>query len=568
MNGDQLDSFVNRVIGDKDTHVTDEMLELILDEKRIGSRLKEAERKRRSLSTEQFYKLRARCKRDLFFFCKGILGYTRLSEVLHGDICTRIKQTEHTHRFREWLLPRMHFKSTVITIGYNLQIILPYTKEDQAHDDTSTPLAHPLAYGTDCRILIGHETSTGAERFLFAITNHVLSNPTLLALFPEIQPERRVHRINRSELELPRTRVYPEPTFDTMGVGAKSQGKHYNRINLDDVYGDKARDSDAEDETTKEWLDGIQSFLDMLAIDVIDFIGTRYKFDDAYGHIDERYGDKLYIYRRSVEEVGEDGIKRAIFPEEITEESLEILKKNPKNFAANYMNDPSQDGVGFDKDWKRYFEWKDGRTIRFDRRVGDSVRSELRNVNELNKVILIDPGERTGGLCVTGTDFEFRTFVLQALPIDYNPSILVELLFRLVVKWQPRVVAIESDSMQTVFQYWFRSEMQKRGIYFTVLPVYTKQKAKPQRIMGLAPFMSGEQFWMNKSQVDLIKEVDKFGRVTHKSIHILDALAYGPEVWSRGMLPGTYTDTISAQSTDWRDPSTGYTPIELIGAPY
>lgn len=562
---DNLDARVNQIVGGselQDPSELDSLVESILVDQRVGERAREADKKRKNLSQEQFYKLRARCKRDLFFFAYGILNYTRLSTNLHGDLCTKIKETEGVYRFREWLLPRGHFKSTAITISYNIQRILPYGERERQHDPLGhLPIAHVQDLGPNARILIGHETETGAQRFLIAITNHLVSNPTLLALFPELKPEKRVHRINKSELELPRTVIYPEPTFDTMGVGAKSQGKHYNALCLDDIYGDKARDSDAEDTTTKEWLDAIQSFFDVLAKDLIDFIGTRYKFDDAYGHIEETYGDQLYIYRRSVEEKGPDGKMVAIFPEEITPESLAILRKNPKNFAANYMNDPSMDGVGFNKDWKRFFEWKDKTHLFTYITKGERKIRIERYIRELSVNILIDPGERTGGFCVTGTDFEMRTFVLQAIPIDFNPAVLVELLFRSVMRWMPRVVAIESDSMQNVFQYWFRSEMQKRGVYFTVQPVVTKQTQKEKRIMGLSPYLSGEQLFYNASQTDLIKEHDKFGKVTKKSIHLLDALAYGPEVWSRGMMPGSY-DNVFGESKDWRDAQTGYSSID------
>ncbi len=67
-----------------------------------------------------------------------------------------------------------------------------------------------------------------------------------------IVPSPREQTINKWALELPRTRPHPEPTIDTMGVGAKSQGRHYNYIKLDDVYGDKARDSEAESATTMD----------------------------------------------------------------------------------------------------------------------------------------------------------------------------------------------------------------------------------------------------------------------------------------------------------------------------
>jgi phosphopentomutase len=118
-----------------------------------------------------------------------------------------------------------------------------------------------------------------------------------MGLFPEAVPSPRKTRINKWELELPRSLTgNPEPTIDTLGVGGKSQGRHYNYIKLDDIYGDKARDSEAESATTKEWFDNIQSFFSTFLKDKLDLTGTRYDLDDVYAHAEERYGTQLVKY--------------------------------------------------------------------------------------------------------------------------------------------------------------------------------------------------------------------------------------------------------------------------------
>lgn len=557
----------------EEVFVDDAMIDKLLDDQAIGESKREADKQRRMLNTEEYHQLRALAKRDLFFLAYTVLGYRRLSTVLHGDLCTKIHDTQN-RRFREWLMPRGHFKSTVITISHAIQIALPYTEEDRQHDLDPIPLEWPYTLGPDGRLLIGHETSEGSARFLFAITSHFLSNPLLMALFPDAIPEKPSQRINKWELELPRSssaRAYPEPTVDTMGVGVKSQGRHYNYIKLDDIFGEKARDSVAESETTKEWFDGIQSFFSSYAKDHLDLIGTRYSLDDIYEHAHDRYGEQLFKYCRRVEEpvrdkhgatiVGTDGkpVKKPIFPEEFTPEVLEIQRKNKRRFSAEYENDPDDGVSGFDNEWKRYFYWTDHNELAiFDGEKGGRI-----NVRDLDICILIDPGHKTGGFAVTGMDYLGRVFVLVALPLDLRPPELTELVFRNVIRWQPRTVAFEADLFADVFQFYWASEMARRGIKFHITPVRTKSRTKDERILGLTHYLTSEKFFVNDTQDELLAEWKKVGRT--RNVHIFDAIAYGPEVWRPGYAPGQrdiLEIDVGEQDMSGRDAETGYSKIE------
>lgn len=552
----------------EEKEITEEDLRQLLDSERLLRAEREANERRKQLSKEHWHKLRVRAKRDLYFLSYGVLNYTRLSPNLHGEMCTIIENT-YDYRFRMFMYPRGHFKSTVITISHSIQTVLPYTEEDKKYDeyiDAFGEIPHPMNLGPDCRLLIGHETAEGAARFLFAITNHFVSNPLLMALFPDVVPSKRRHRINKWELELPRNHVWPEPTIDTMGVGAKSQGRHYNYIKLDDIYGDKARDSQAEHETTIQWLDNIQSFFDKFSEDRIDWPGTRYKYDDAYAHLMESYGTQMFVVRKPVEqrvEVGQekDGTPtfemKAVFPEEFTPQVLSIIRKNKKVFSSQYLNDPDYSESGFEPGWKRFFYWLDPLRIA----VFSGQDRTVIHVRDCDLCILIDPGvEKSGGYAVTGMDYKGRIFILQSLRLELKPPDLVELIFKGVQRWQPRLVAIESDIFANTYQYWLRSEMQKRGTYFMVQPVYTKKKAKDLRIEGLTTYYSAGQIYMNEQQTDMLREYDQWGKTG--DIHILDALAYGPEIWRPGYPPGTRSAIHqSGQDESGRDPVTGYSVI-------
>lgn len=538
----------------------DVQLARLLDQKSFDEYRREADRRRRAISTEQWHMLRAKAKRDLFFLNYSVLNYNRLSPNLHGNVCRHIEENADW-RFRIYLLPRNHFKTRIITIGYSIQHVLPYTEEDRQHDPITKPLPYPANLGTDCRVLITHESQGGASRYLVSITAHFMANPAMMMLFPECIPSKNKQRINKNELELPRTGIYDEPTFDTLGVGARSQGRHYNIIFLDDIYGVEARDSDAVDISTKDWFDNIQAFFTEFTKDKWIMPGTRYRFDDVYGHAMEVYGDQVLVYRRSVEEINpKTGKKEPIFPEEVTTESLNIIKKNAKVYESQFLNDPSQSGSGFEAEWERFFYWKSMNHIAvFD----GETESPLINVRDMDICILIDPGEATGGFVVTGADYLFRIFTLVALPIQMKPPQLVELIFKSVMRWQPRTVSIEGDALQNVYIHWLQREMAVRGVRFHITEFRTKQRAKDMRIDGLSNYYEAGRIFHNEKQDELRREFRHYGK--SKNIHILDALAQGVEIWRPGWAPGTRTEIHEAEEEyqEDRDVETGYSAIYM-----
>jgi len=532
----------------------------LLSETKLKETQTKVELKFREFTTEKIDYLRRRAKNDLFFLNTSILGHDRLSPQLHGHLCNWLERNKDW-RFREILLPRGHFKSTVCTIGDSIQIVLPNVNGDENH---------PRDMGTDCRLLICHETDGQASNFLFAITGHFMSNPLLMGLFPECVPSPRKHRINRHELELPRSQTWPEPTIDTMGVGGKSQGRHYNFIKFDDLIGDKARDSETVMAAAKEWFDNIQAFFSRFATDHFDLIGTRWAFDDLYSHIHERYGGQILKYIRGVEEPDENGIKIPIFPEEFTPEALAIIRKNKKVFTAQYANNPEEGATEFDKGWKRFFHWTGYNTIA----VFSGKSHTILNVRDLDICILIDPAmSGYGGIVVTGSDHLNRVFVLEAWEREWKPPQLCDFVFKLNARWQPRLVAIEEVLFSGVFKHWFEREQLFRGQYFSIVPISPvvggRALSKPMRVRGLSNyFSSATVFFAAAARGDdteeLKHEFDTFG--ANRKIHMLDALAYGPDVWMPGLSRAKFAEYAKSEEELLQGASieTGYSNIDLV----
>jgi hypothetical protein len=531
----------------------DKILELS-DPDILKRKKKEAENAVTGLSTEDWKKLRRLCKTDLYFLATTILGYTKLSVNLHGHMCKWCEATDHL-QFREILMPRGHFKSTILTIADCIRIALP---------DDSNALEGPRARGTNVRVLIAHETHEAASRFLFAITSHFLGNPLLMGLFPECVPNPKKNRINRYELELPRSEIWSEPTFDTMGVGGRGQGRHYNYLKLDDLFGDKARDSAAEREATYTWFDNVQSFFSSFNEDHLDLIGTRWAFDDLYSHAHEMYGDLLTKYIRSCEEPdpARPGKLIPIFPEMFPTEKLAILKKNQKVWQAQYVNNPGE-GLGkFEAGWKRWFKFLDNNTIVITHKLFGADEREIQeriNIRDLDIIFLIDPAmSGHAAFIITGVDRRGRVFVLKASKRSWTPPELVEELFDDVNKWRPRLVAIEAVTFSEVYHYWIVREQALRNNRFKIEAAKTRNRTKDERIMGLSNWYSGGLIYYCEGQDELEIEHDVFG--ASQQIHLLDALAYGPEFWKNGSTSNQMAEFAeqTRQLLAERDNETGY----------
>jgi hypothetical protein len=517
---------------------------------------------RAKFTDEEVALARRKMKTNLFFLCYSILGYQKLTQNLHLDFCIWAKKTLLA-QYREALLPRSHYKSTVFTIGDSIQIVLPDDVGDQPY---------PRNLGTSARLLISHETSEAATRFLHSITSHFTTNPLLLAFFPECMPNPRIHRINKLELELPRNSIWSEPTIDTVGVAGRSQGRHYNYIKCDDIYGAAARDSKAERESTILWVDNLQSLLISPRTDHIDFVGTRWAHDDVYAHLHKVYGNRLVRYIRSCEEKEiidgkETGRKVPIFPEEFSPESLEILKRNRIVWNAQYANNPFEGGSVFQEEWLKYYNWK-----RFSRELvifegENGAETRTIDIESLDICILYDPAMENGlgGYVITGTDDKMNIYILKAEKKTWDPPEFVDILFKDILTWKPRAVYIEDVLFSGLYQHWLHTEQQVRGIKFRVEGIKIGKTEKPIRVAGLSNYFAARQIYFNAGMTDLIEEYREFGATDN--YHMLDAMSMGTkkdrdgrQIWRAGVnkIRLDANSELMKKLMANRDPITGY----------
>ena len=277
---------------------------------------------------------RAEADKSLYFFNKAILGYPDLTPTLHKPLCDFL-QHSIPDRGRGVLMPRKFFKSTNVK-GMTLW---------------------RLRNNTNLRFLFVGENSLVGGKNLSDIRWHLQNNRLLRALYPNMIPAEGA-KWTESEILLPRTKTFDEPTITTIGIGAKHTGFHYDIIVYDDPIGLVARDSPAEMNAAIEWFKAAQGLLDNPNSEEI-IVGTRWLDGrgDLYGYIMEEMPFKRgsngpegyrWYFRQAIEN-GE-----SIFPERYPLFELEKLRKRmgPYLWAANMMNDPTIPGnQDFPDEW-------------------------------------------------------------------------------------------------------------------------------------------------------------------------------------------------------------------------
>jgi hypothetical protein len=548
---------------------TDEAWGALLDDEILNEKRKAAEQRFRDLSGVQISLLRRRVKTDLLALA-GILEYDLLTVGLHGHYAAWLKKM-WGQRYRMTLLPRDHYKSTENTTIDSIQMVLP---------NEAGVVERPYCLGPNLKMLLAHENRESASRFLYGITQAFRSKPWMLALFPDMIPSPRTQRMNKWELELPRDEHHNEPTFDTIGVGGAAQGRHYNWLKLDDLVGEAARDSETVMRTTLMWFDNVNSLLTRLKVDGWDLTGTRWSATDVYAHAISMYGiDKsksiLRVYSEAeIERIPEgqlvvyargaieDGLP--IFPEEFSLSDLNRIRRNPRVWAAQYANNPrSGELTRLDPAWLKYYNIGTGdRLIVFE---GEGSRTA--RTSEMDRVILIDPsvGESKhsdeSGIVVTGTDKKMNVYVLEAYRKRLKPPELIEEMFRLYTKWNPRLISIESVAFSAMLKYWFDQKCRELGIYPNIYDYKPgSQRSKTARIEGLANYGAGGQLYVLEGMHQLRDEWEWFP--LGETDHILDALAQGPEVWSPVVIEqAKEMEKATRMILEDRDDLTGYSSM-------
>ena len=249
------------------------------------------------LTKEELEKLQDTSRKSLKFLCKVVMGYKDWSENkdLHDAISYHIKKPS---KFKLFLIPRDHLKSSIITKGGAIQRLL------------NNP---------NIRILIANNTWDNARKFLGSIQMYLASGTFLSQWFGNFQDKNKIW--NKDEIVIrQRTMILDAPTIATTGLEKEQTSQHYDLIIADDLV---ARENVATADQRSKVKDYINSLMALLEPNgELWVVGTRWSQDDAYGDlIEEGIWD---VMQRSCFKDGDN--TQPIFPEKFTMEKLQFFR--------------------------------------------------------------------------------------------------------------------------------------------------------------------------------------------------------------------------------------------------
>lgn len=464
-------------------------------------------------------KIALRCRWDLFFLAKHVLGYDLMEEDVHGDLCLSVRALlpslppdvtlppatgetlgltdQFNPAFKNLLalMPRGTFKTSVLTIGFALQYVL------------NDP---------NCRILLDSETFGKSKAFLMELKGHLEHNEKFRAVFHAIHgcfpdDKKKSELWSDSQLVLAcRTRWRKEPTVSCAGVDVTKNGMHYDLIIGDDLHSEK-------NVTTKEQIDQVIQHYKLL-LSLLDpgmalvIIGTRWDYNDLYQHIldNERYRFNILI-RRAIKDDGS-----LLFPSRLTRDFLENTKRTQGSyiFSCQYLNEPVDDESATFK--RSQIVRRDWETIK-DRPI--------------NWYLSIDPsyeGEYSdfAAFVIAGMDYQRDLFVRHVLRQKMTYGQIITTMFELYYKFRVKRIFLETIAAQKSIMVEINNEMKRRGDWLPLEEIKYREKSKEERIRGLAPAHEFGHIFYSKEcpQLDDLEyELLHFPRGKHDDM--IDALA-------------------------------------------
>jgi predicted phage terminase large subunit-like protein len=157
---------------------------------------------------------------------------------------------------------------------------------------TITKAIHLLLKNPNLRILLSSKTAQNAEGFLKEIKAHFEGNARLAEIFGPYYDSRKVAKWDNREIEvLPRTTPVKEASITCVGVEGTIISKHYDVAISDDLVDeDNSRTKHQRDKTRTWYYQTLDPTLEPPDPNVPHRgehhrLGTRYHFDDLYGHL-------------------------------------------------------------------------------------------------------------------------------------------------------------------------------------------------------------------------------------------------------------------------------------------
>jgi len=433
--------------------------------------------------------LEFRCNHDLKFLCKAVLGYKDWSDnpELHKAIATHLRKPS---KFKLFLIPRDHLKSSIITKGASIQKVL------------NNP---------NIRILLANNTWDNSRKFLGSIAKYLAKGGFLASMFGIFESG----QWNKDEITVKqRTMILDAPTISTTGLEKEQTSQHYDLIIADDLVARENVQTSEQRAKVKDYINSLMALLEPQG--ELWVVGTRWSQDDAYGDLIEE-GIWDVLQRSAYTSIDRSA---PLFPEKFTLEKLQFLraKLGPVLFSCWYMNDPiSQEAADFKREWIRFYE------------QGTPHPSSL--YLTIDPALSLSRDADYSALVVAGQFSNRQIRVVDYVRDRFMPSDLVDAVFKLVNKWGLHRVGIETFAFQKTLKYEIQRKQRESGHFFQVDELGKRHSgrgepflSKEARIRRLQPYFEQGLIEVGRNHTELIDELLSFPRGKHDDL--VDALSY------------------------------------------
>lgn len=373
---------------------------------------------------------------------------------------------------------------------------------------------HLLAKNRNLRIGIASKAKGNSQAFLKEIKGHLEHNERLIEVFGEFYDPRRVAKWDDSEIEVVgRTKHAKEASITCLGVDSAIVSKHFDVLISDDLV-------DEENSRTKHMRDKIKVWNYQTLDPTLEppdpdvphrgehhRHGTRYHFDDLYGHWIE---NELRGHVQVIPALDERG--RSPWPKKYPPRWFQEKKKHSGTiiFNAQYQCDTeAMKGEIF-----RYDDCQiiDDELIPKDLKIFQGVDLAITEEEKNDQFANVTIGV-TGKL---GTD-DVMIYVLDYFAGYLRFSEQTRRTLELYRKHKPLRGCIESNAYQLA--QWQTLDEKLPGI--RLVPVQT-DKDKITRAWKLSPLFEARRVFFRRSMGPLIDQLVLFPNYKHKDL--FDAL--------------------------------------------
>ena len=393
-------------------------------------------------------------------------------------------------------LQPFHLAMLLFQFQHSQSLQLSYRGCGKTKMCTITKAIHYLLKNPNLRILIVSKTAGNAKKFLAEIKMHFESNERLIEVFGPYYDPTKVTKWDETEIRvLPRTSSEAQPSIIVSGaVDTAVASQHVDVILSDDlVEEDGARTKHMRDKLRTWFYQTLDPCLEAPDPKVPHrgehhVIGTRYHFDDLYGHLIE---NELAEHHQIIPAEDENG--NSPWPERHPPEWFEAKKKRYGViiYRAQYLCDTeAMKGEVFSYDDCQLIE---------DSQIPDDLK-----IFQGNDLAVSEKAKRDNAQYANVTIGEDKAGNIYVL--DYHLAHLsfpkqIKIGLEMYDQHDPIRAGVESNAYQKAFYQQVKHLDKDRRF----IPIHT-DKDKMTRALKLTPLFEGKRVFFRKNMETLIDQ--------------------------------------------------------------